>query len=47
MWAIPRPSTSKYETTVWTAAVVFAILAIHRIRFSSGHHDVLPNVAEP
>jgi hypothetical protein len=39
-----RPSTSKFQMIVWTAAVVFAFLAIFQIRFSSGYRQVLPDV---
>lgn len=39
-----RPSTSKFQMLVWTAAVVFAFLAIFQIRFSSGYHDGLPGI---
>jgi hypothetical protein len=37
-----RPSTSKFQMLVWTAAVVFAFLAIYEIRFSSGFGEDLP-----
>ena len=39
-----RPSTSKFQMIIWTAAVVFAFLAIFQIRFSSGYRQVLPDV---
>ncbi len=39
-----RPSTSKFQMMVWTAAVVFAFLAIYQIRFSSGCCQDLPGV---
>jgi hypothetical protein len=39
-----RPSTSKFQMLAWTAAVVFAFLAIFQIRFSSGYHDGLPGI---
>jgi len=39
-----RPSTSKFQMLVWTAAVVFAFLAIYQIRFSSGYRQELPGV---
>jgi hypothetical protein len=39
-----RPSSSKFQILVWTAAVVFAFLAIYQIRFSSGYRDELPGV---
>jgi hypothetical protein len=39
-----RPSTSKFQMLVWTAAVVFAFLAIYQVRFSSGYRDELPGV---
>ena len=39
-----RPSTSKFQIIIWTAAVVFAFLAIFQIRFSSGYRQVLPDV---
>lgn len=41
-----RPSTSKFQMLVWTAAMVFAFLAIYQIRFSCGQRDVLPNVPQ-
>jgi len=49
LWALimgedGRPSTSKFQMLVWTAAVVFAFLAIFQIRFSSGYLKVLPDV---
>lgn len=37
-----RPSTSKLQMLVWTAATVFAFLAIYQIRFSSGFGEDLP-----
>jgi len=39
-----EPSTSKFQMLVWTAAVVFAFLAIYQIRFSSGNWSELPAV---
>ncbi len=39
-----RPSTSKFQMLVWTAAVVFAFLAIYQIRFSAGYSLELPDV---
>ena len=39
-----RPSTSKFQMMVWTAASVFAFLAIYLIRFSSGYRQDLPGV---
>jgi hypothetical protein len=39
-----RPSTSKFQLLVWTAAVVFAFLAIYQIQFSSGYHGVVPSI---
>ena len=37
-----RPSTSKFQMMVWTAAMVFSFLAIYQIRFSSGFGQDLP-----
>jgi hypothetical protein len=37
-----RPSTSKFQMMVWTAAAVFSYLAIYQIRFSSGFGQDLP-----
>jgi hypothetical protein len=37
-----RPSTSKFQLLIWTAAVVFAFLAIYQIRFSRGFGEDLP-----
>jgi hypothetical protein len=39
-----RPSTSKFQMLVWTAAIVFAFLAIYQIRFSAGYTDELPGM---
>src|SRR5271155_5986877 len=39
-----RPSTSKFQMLLWTAAVVFAFLAIFQIRYHSGYRQVLPDV---
>jgi hypothetical protein len=39
-----RPSTSKFQIFVWTAAVVFAFLAIFELRFASGYYNGLPGV---
>jgi len=39
-----RPSTSKFQMLVWTAAVVFGFLAIYQIRFSNGYCQELPGV---
>jgi hypothetical protein len=39
-----RPSTSKFQMLVWTAAVVFAFLAIYQIRFSNGYCLELPGL---
>jgi len=39
-----RPSTSKLQMLMWTAAVVFAFLAIFQIRYSAGFTDQLPDV---
>jgi hypothetical protein len=39
-----EPSTSKFQMLVWTAAVVFAFLAIFQIRFSSGYWQELPGL---
>ena len=39
-----QPSTSKFQMLVWTAAVVFAFLAIYQIRYSSGFCQYLPGV---
>lgn len=38
------PSTSKFQMLLWTAAVVFAFLAIFQIRYGSGYTQVLPDV---
>jgi hypothetical protein len=38
------PSTSKFQMLVWTAAVVFAFLAIYQIRFSNGYRQGLPGL---
>ena len=37
-----RPSTSKFQMMIWTAAAVFSYLAIYQIRFSSGFGQDLP-----
>lgn len=39
-----RPSTSKFQMVLWTAAIVFAFLAIYEIRFSNGYFQELPGV---
>jgi len=39
-----EPSTSKFQMMVWTAAVVFAFLAIFQIRFGSGCWQDLPGL---
>jgi hypothetical protein len=39
-----RPSTSKLQMLIWTAAVIFAFLAVFQIRFSAGFTDRLPDV---
>ncbi|MGA3070309.1 MAG: hypothetical protein ABSD43_08850 [Terracidiphilus sp.] len=38
-----QPSTSKFQMLVWTAATVFAFLAIYQIQFSSGFGQDLPS----
>jgi hypothetical protein len=39
-----RPSTSKFQMMVWTAAVVFGFLAIYQVRFSNGYCQELPGL---
>jgi hypothetical protein len=39
-----RPSTSIFQMMVWTAAVVFAFLAIFEVRFSNGYCQELPGM---
>ena len=39
-----RPSTSKFQMLLWTAAIVFAFLAIFQIRYSAGYIDELPGL---
>lgn len=39
-----RPSTSKLQMLVWTAAVIFAFLAIYQVRFALGYRGDLPGV---
>ncbi|MGD0737266.1 MAG: hypothetical protein ABR976_19205 [Terracidiphilus sp.] len=39
-----RPSTSKFQMMVWTAAVVFAFLALYEIRFSKDYCQEMPGV---
>lgn len=51
IWALAigedgRPSTSKLQMLIWTAAIVFAFLAIFQIRFSGGFRDALPNIPD-
>jgi hypothetical protein len=51
LWALAmgedgRPSTSKLQMLIWTAAVTFAFLAIFEIRFSGGFHDAVPKVPD-
>jgi hypothetical protein len=41
-----RPSTSKFQMLVWTAAVVFAFLAIYQIRFSAGYSQEVPGLPD-
>ncbi len=39
-----RPSTSKFQWTIWTAVVLFAYSAIYFSRARNGSWDALPNV---
>jgi hypothetical protein len=39
-----RPSTSKFQMMVWTAAVVFSFLALYEIRFSKSYCQEMPGV---
>ena len=41
-----QPSTSKFQVILWTAAVVFAYLAIYQIRFSNGHPEGMPDMPQ-
>jgi hypothetical protein len=41
-----QPSTSKFQMMVWTAAVVFAFLAIFQIRFANGYRGELPGLPQ-
>jgi len=41
-----QPSTSKFQVILWTAAVVFAYLAIYQIRFSHGHPEGMPDLPQ-
>lgn len=39
-----RPSTSKFQMLIWSAVVVFSLLAIYQIRFSGGYRQEPPGV---
>ena len=41
-----QPSTSKFQMFIWTAAVVFAFLAIYQVRFGAGFRDDLPGIPD-
>lgn len=41
-----RPSTSKFQLLVWTAAVVFAFLAVYELRCSHGDFTGLPGLPQ-
>lgn len=41
-----QPSTSKFQVILWTAAVVFAYLAIYQIRISHGHPEAMPDIPQ-
>jgi hypothetical protein len=41
-----QPSTSKFQLLVWTAAVVFAFLAIYEVRCSKGDFTALPGLPQ-
>ena len=41
-----QPSASKFQVILWTAAVIFAYLAIYQIRFSHGHPEGMPDLPQ-